>query len=364
MHHARNAGRAASSSTSPRCCAPASRRPSPTDPGSPVGSTGRRPANATHRRANLARMPTLRTSSTCCTGWYPPATADELGRGRPRARRPGRGGRQGAVRGRPHHRGGPRGGRRGAPTCWSCTTRCSSRRCTGSPRPRRRAARWPRWPGRLRAADRPHQRRPGRSAASPRRWPPPSDYGPRAARAPRARAAGQARRSTSRRPTPSGSAARSPRPAPGGSATTTTRRSRRRARAGSARSTARTRPSARSATSRSSTRSRIEVVLAARRRSEVVAAMLAAHPYEEPAYDVVELADPAAPRAPGPAGSATSRRPRCGDFAAYVATSLPQTAHGVLVAGDPDRVVRRVAVAGGPATSCSGTRWAATPTSS
>ena len=30
-----------------------------------------------------------------------------------------------------------------------------------------------------------------------------------------------------------------------------------------------------------------------------------------------------------------------------MATSLPQTARGVLVAGDPDRAVRRVAVAGG-----------------
>ncbi len=37
---------------------------------------------------------------------------------------------------------------------------------------------------------------------------------------------------------------------------------------------------------------RIEVVLSRTRRARVVAAMLAAHPYEEPAYDVVELADP------------------------------------------------------------------------
>src|SRR5262245_36157668 len=37
--------------------------------------------------------------------------------------------------------------------------------------------------------------------------------------------------------------------------------------------------------------SRIESVLPRHRRSAVVAALLAAHPYEEPAYDVVELAD-------------------------------------------------------------------------
>src|SRR4051812_44695105 len=37
---------------------------------------------------------------------------------------------------------------------------------------------------------------------------------------------------------------------------------------------------------------RIECVLPRAARARVVAAMLAAHPYEEPAYDVVELADP------------------------------------------------------------------------
>ena len=93
---------------------------------------------------------------------------------------------------------------------------------------------------------------------------------------------------------------------------------------------------------------RIEVVLprrAARRPSS--RAMLAAHPYEEPAYDVVELADP------GPADDRhrpdrlRSRRRRCGEFAAAVAAALPETAHGVRVAGDPDRAVRRVAVCGG-----------------
>ena len=34
-------------------------------------------------------------------------------------------------------------------------------------------------------------------------------------------------------------------------------------------------------------------------------------------------------------------------FAARVAAVLPETAHGVRVAGDPDRVVRRVALCGG-----------------
>lgn len=91
---------------------------------------------------------------------------------------------------------------------------------------------------------------------------------------------------------------------------------------------------------------RVEAVLPRARRSRVVAALLAGHPYEEPAYDVVELGDP---------GLAETGTGRVGDvaettlrgFAERVAASLPQTAHGVRVAGDPARVVRRVAVCGG-----------------
>lgn len=91
---------------------------------------------------------------------------------------------------------------------------------------------------------------------------------------------------------------------------------------------------------------RIEVVLPRGRRSAVVRALLAAHPYEEPAFGLVELADP---------GTATTGTGRIGDvaettlreFAATVAAALPETAHGVRVSGDADRTVRRVAVCGG-----------------
>ena len=91
---------------------------------------------------------------------------------------------------------------------------------------------------------------------------------------------------------------------------------------------------------------RIEVVLDRRRRSAVIRAMLAAHPYETPAWDVVALTD---------AGTASTGAGRVGEveattlqaFAERVAGALPQTARGVLVAGDPGRAVRRVAVAGG-----------------
>ena len=91
---------------------------------------------------------------------------------------------------------------------------------------------------------------------------------------------------------------------------------------------------------------RVEVVVPRGHRAAVVRAMLAAHPYEEPAYDVVELADP---------GRSTTGTGRIGtvpqttleEFAAHVAGALPATAQGVRVAGDPGRPVRRVALCGG-----------------
>ena len=79
---------------------------------------------------------------------------------------------------------------------------------------------------------------------------------------------------------------------------------------------------------------RIECVLARAARPQVVAAMLAAHPYEEPAYDVVELADPGtAPTGSGRIG--TVEETTLGGFAQRVAGALPATAHGVRVGGDP-----------------------------
>jgi dinuclear metal center YbgI/SA1388 family protein len=92
---------------------------------------------------------------------------------------------------------------------------------------------------------------------------------------------------------------------------------------------------------------RIESILDRRLRSTVVAAMLAAHPYEEPAYDVVPLAsldDPT--RGSGRIGRLVEPMP-LSSFAAQVAASLPQTAHGVRVAGDPTALVETVALCGG-----------------
>jgi dinuclear metal center YbgI/SA1388 family protein len=91
---------------------------------------------------------------------------------------------------------------------------------------------------------------------------------------------------------------------------------------------------------------RIECVLPRAARPQVVAAMLVAHPYEEPAYDVVELADPGT-AATGSGRIGTVEETTLEGFARRVVSALPATAHGVRVGGDPTRAVRRVAVCGG-----------------
>ncbi|WP_210651714.1 Nif3-like dinuclear metal center hexameric protein [Nocardioides sp. SYSU D00065] len=91
---------------------------------------------------------------------------------------------------------------------------------------------------------------------------------------------------------------------------------------------------------------RIEAVVPRGRRTAVVRALLDAHPYEEPAFDVLPLADPGV-SATGTGRIGTVEETTLAAFAARVASSLPPTAHGVRVAGDPQRPVRRVAVCGG-----------------
>ncbi|MGZ4565106.1 MAG: Nif3-like dinuclear metal center hexameric protein [Mycobacterium sp.] len=91
---------------------------------------------------------------------------------------------------------------------------------------------------------------------------------------------------------------------------------------------------------------RFEVIAPARIRAAVLAAMRAAHPYEEPAFDVFALLPP-----PGDAGLGrigTLPRPEpLRDFVSRVDAALPRTAWGVRAAGDPDMPVSRVAVCGG-----------------
>jgi dinuclear metal center YbgI/SA1388 family protein len=92
---------------------------------------------------------------------------------------------------------------------------------------------------------------------------------------------------------------------------------------------------------------RIESVCARHLREQVLAAMRAEHPYEEPAYDVFELA-PYADRTRGSGRIGRLATPlTLKEFAARVGAALPASAHGVRVAGDPDRVVETVALCGG-----------------
>src|SRR5450830_1182789 len=91
---------------------------------------------------------------------------------------------------------------------------------------------------------------------------------------------------------------------------------------------------------------RVEMVAPRRLRSAVVAAMRAAHPYEEPAFDVLELARWDGPTGIGRVGRLAEPTTLLG-FAERVAGVLPATAQGVRFAGDPDARVTRVAVVGG-----------------
>jgi dinuclear metal center YbgI/SA1388 family protein len=91
---------------------------------------------------------------------------------------------------------------------------------------------------------------------------------------------------------------------------------------------------------------RVEFVAAARLRPAVLSAMRAAHPYEEPAFDVIALAP--LPTGVGIGRIATLPKPEpLRDFVTRVGDRLPATAWGVRAAGDPDLPVTTVAVCGG-----------------
>jgi dinuclear metal center YbgI/SA1388 family protein len=91
---------------------------------------------------------------------------------------------------------------------------------------------------------------------------------------------------------------------------------------------------------------RLEVVLPRGRRAAVVRALLATHPYEEPAYDVIELASLPGPRGLGRVGRVPEPMPLA-ELVKTVAAALPSTAWGVRAAGDPLQVIETVAVCGG-----------------
>ncbi|WP_068269624.1 Nif3-like dinuclear metal center hexameric protein [Aldersonia kunmingensis] len=91
---------------------------------------------------------------------------------------------------------------------------------------------------------------------------------------------------------------------------------------------------------------RVEMVADRRRRSAVLAALREAHPYEEPAFDVFELADIPGRTGLGRVGR-LERPESLREFTARVRAGLPATSWGVRAAGDPDAQVQVVAVCGG-----------------
>lgn len=100
---------------------------------------------------------------------------------------------------------------------------------------------------------------------------------------------------------------------------------------------------------------RVEVELPRRLAGAVVRALIEAHPYEEPAYDLVPLLD-GAEVGLGLVGELSAPR-SLAEVAASVRDGLP--APHLRFAGDPDREVRRVAVVGGAGDSHIGAALAA-----
>ncbi|MGA9494184.1 MAG: Nif3-like dinuclear metal center hexameric protein [Mycobacterium sp.] len=91
---------------------------------------------------------------------------------------------------------------------------------------------------------------------------------------------------------------------------------------------------------------RVEVIASARVRRQVLSAMREAHPYEEPAFDIIALAP-----TPGDVGLGrigTLPQPESlSAFVSRVESGLPTTSRGVRAAGNPEMAVSRVAVCGG-----------------
>lgn len=92
---------------------------------------------------------------------------------------------------------------------------------------------------------------------------------------------------------------------------------------------------------------RVEMVLARHLRDGVLAALHAAHPYEQPAFAMVELAG-GTPNGRGTGRVGTLRAPApLAVFAEQVAAALPTTAVGVRATGRLDASIETVAVCGG-----------------
>jgi putative NIF3 family GTP cyclohydrolase 1 type 2 len=93
------------------------------------------------------------------------------------------------------------------------------------------------------------------------------------------------------------------------------------------------------------------MVLPRSARASVIAALRAAHPYEEPGFDVTEMVQLEAANAGlGRVGVLAAPLTAIA-FARHVSEVLPGTAGGVRITGDPHRSVQRVAVCGGAGSS-------------
>ena len=98
---------------------------------------------------------------------------------------------------------------------------------------------------------------------------------------------------------------------------------------------------------------RLELVLTRTSRDQVLRALRQAHPYEEPAFDLLELAAVPGTRGLGRVGEL--REPTSLDaLVQQVARALPRTAGGVRASGDPAALVRTLAVCGGSGDSLLG----------
>ncbi|BBX15969.1 Nif3-like dinuclear metal center hexameric protein [Mycolicibacterium duvalii] len=98
---------------------------------------------------------------------------------------------------------------------------------------------------------------------------------------------------------------------------------------------------------------RVEMVAPVGRRAAVYAALRGAHPYEEPAYDVIALQTPPGDVGLGRVATLPSPEPLPA-FVARVRAALPATSWGVRAGGDPATMVTRVAVCGGSGDSLLG----------
>lgn len=94
---------------------------------------------------------------------------------------------------------------------------------------------------------------------------------------------------------------------------------------------------------------RIEFVAGRNRRSAIIDALRRSHPYEEPAFDITSLeptADINTAYGLGRIGELPEPM-RFQDFVQQVANALPETEWGIRAAGDPDQLVKKIAVSSG-----------------